>query len=55
MHEGGHICGTLRYVELRITYIHTKFTIQLASVGLPHTCPMLLTIIVGFHQLLILV
>ena len=39
-------------MELHITYIHTKSTIQLASVGLPQTCPMLLTIIVGFHQLL---
>ena len=38
------------YIELHITY--TKSTIQLASVGLPRTCPMQLTIIVGFHQLL---
>ena len=35
-------------------YIYTKSTIELTSVGLPQTCPMLLTIIVGFHQLLLL-
>ena len=33
-------------------YIYTKSTIQLSRVGLPYTCPMQITIIVGFHQLL---
>ena len=32
-----------------VLHIYTKSTIQLASVGLPHTCPMQLIIIEDFH------